>query len=241
MNFQESNAIWNQQSFNSIYVVGEIMKLIRKFQPANEKEFEDLYYRSGNERLQCLLDMDPIRREKCNNIVFLKDSNGELSKKEKYIQMEFGRDSQFIRNLAKEFGKACQISTDRALTYVKKRLFHETYLGWANEMKAITILNSKLPEYSIEFADDALDAAFAVDLVIKKQGEVIAGVQVKPKTYAMYKNEVSKNTSSLNKNKNLNFSRQNKKSVLWFYYDDKGNYGFDDKSEFVLNRLKLRN
>lgn len=244
MEFKETNAIWNQQSFNSLYLVGGIMKLIRQFNPKSPEEFENLYYRSGEERLQCLIDMSPEKRERCNDILFLKDSKSVkiLTKGECEVQMNYGRDPQFIRNLAKEFGKACNISTERALTFVKKRLFIETFLGWKNEQLAVEKLNKKLSNgFVVDTADDKLDAQFAVDLVIKKGKEIIAGVQVKPKTYAMYRNAVSKETSSLNKNKNNRFSQLLKKPVLWFYYDDKGNCGFDDKSAFILNKLINQN
>jgi len=79
------------------------------------------------------------------------------------------------------------------------------------EKKAKRILSDKLG-YIIEEAEGYLDEELRIDLIVKKQGNIIAGIQVKPITFRRMRREVV----TFNKEANKKWEHP----VLYLYYND---------------------
>ena len=85
--------------------------------------------------------------------------------------------------------------------------------GSKMENKAISELKKYLsPEYTIANSESIIDEEYRVDIEVKKENEVILGIQVKPNSYKFTRNEV----------KSFNVIRNSKygNKVAYLYYDD---------------------
>lgn len=81
------------------------------------------------------------------------------------------------------------------------------------ENKAISQLKSKLsPKYSINNSQSLIDEEYRVDIEIKKEEEVILGIQVKPISYKFTRDEVK----SFNEIRNSKYQKE----VVYLYYND---------------------
>ena len=85
--------------------------------------------------------------------------------------------------------------------------------GGIVEKKAIEILNKTLRPVSFEEAEGYLDEELRIDLIVKKGGIEIAGIQVKPATFKLMRREVI----TFNKDANQKWGNP----VFYLYYDDK--------------------
>lgn len=97
------------------------------------------------------------------------------------------------------------------------------------ENKAIQILKTELPNYSIEEAEGYIDEELRIDILIKKNEVEKCGIQVKPLTFLQMRSEVI----LFNKNANKNWG----KPVLYLFYDDEEE--FVNFSEVVDEIKKL--
>lgn len=240
MNFRESNGPWNDLRFNSMELIGAVMSLCKQFKPNSAEEFEEMYYKSGEERLHNLFDMSPACIERCSDIVFLRNEEGakSLSKIEKSLQMNYGRDKNFIKEVAKDFGREIGVAPSKALEYVRKRMFSETYDGYVYEQIAVDKVSKRLPHpLKVKKAEGEFDGKYAIDLVIYDGNKIMGGIQVKPSSYPKFHNEVKNETDKLNKEKNDLFIKEFKKPVLWFFYDKKGHCDFNDDSMLLFRNL----
>lgn len=85
------------------------------------------------------------------------------------------------------------------------------------ESKAIDELKKALPsEYSVENAIGIIDEEFRVDIEIKKDNEVIIGIQVKPSSYKYMREEVK--TFSEKRNTQYGYN------VKYLYYDSEEDF-----------------
>ena len=84
--------------------------------------------------------------------------------------------------------------------------------GGIIEKKAIEKLNQIVPTYSFTESEGYLDEELRIDIIIKKKGKEVGGVQVKPSTFKLMRKEVI----TYNKNANQKWG----KPVLYLFYDD---------------------
>lgn len=101
--------------------------------------------------------------------------------------------------------------------------------GGLIEKKAIAELGKLLPGVSFEEAEGYLDEELRIDLILKKGGTEIGGIQVKPLTFKKMRNEVI----TFNKTANQKWD----KPVLYLYYDD--NEAFVNLNELISEIKKL--
>ena len=85
--------------------------------------------------------------------------------------------------------------------------------GGIVEKKAIIQLSDKLPLISFVEAEGFLDEELRIDVVVKKNGVEIGGIQVKPSTFKLMRREVITFNTDAN--------RKWGKPVFYLYYDDK--------------------
>lgn len=88
--------------------------------------------------------------------------------------------------------------------------------GGILEKKALRDLAENLPEHLISEAKGFLDEDLRIDLVVKKTGKTIAGIQVKPNTFNFMREEVIK----MSKNSNSKWG----KPVFYLFYDRNENW-----------------
>lgn len=91
------------------------------------------------------------------------------------------------------------------------------------ERKAIKELTNKISGLSFEEAEEYLDEELRIDILIKKNENSIAGIQVKPLTFKMMRQEVI----TFNKTANQRWG----KPVYYLYYD--GNEEFKNINELI--------
>lgn len=91
------------------------------------------------------------------------------------------------------------------------------------ERKAIKELTNKISGLSFEEAEGYLDEELRIDILIKKNENPIAGIQVKPLTFKMMRQEVI----TFNKTANQRWG----KPVYYLYYDD--NEEFKNINELI--------
>ena len=85
--------------------------------------------------------------------------------------------------------------------------------GGIVEKKAAQAIARHLPTLTIEEAAGYLDEELRIDLIIKKQNRVVAGIQVKPSTFRRMRREVITFNHAANQKWN--------QPVFYLYYDDK--------------------
>lgn len=101
--------------------------------------------------------------------------------------------------------------------------------GGIIENKAIRELKNKISEFSFEEAEGFLDEELRVDIIIKKDFDVMAGIQVKPLTFKKMRQEVI----TFNKKANQKWG----KPVFYLYYD--GGENFVNIDELILSIREL--
>jgi hypothetical protein len=88
--------------------------------------------------------------------------------------------------------------------------------GGIIEKKSITEFKKKLTNLSFEEAEGYLDEELRIDIIIKKSGIEIGGIQVKPLTFKLMRKEVI----TFNKDANQKWG----KPVFYLYYDEKEDF-----------------
>lgn len=88
--------------------------------------------------------------------------------------------------------------------------------GGIVEKRAITELAKKVSSFTFEEAEGFLDEELRIDIVIKKNGNEVGGIQVKPLTFKKMRREVI----TFNKDANQKWG----KPVFYLYYDDSENF-----------------
>ena len=88
--------------------------------------------------------------------------------------------------------------------------------GGIVEKRAITELAKKVSDFTFEEAEGFLDEELRIDIVIKKNGCEVGGIQVKPHTFKKMRKEVI----TFNKDANQKWG----KPVFYLYYDDSENF-----------------
>ena len=98
--------------------------------------------------------------------------------------------------------------------------------GGIIEKKAIEKLNQILPTYSFAESEGYLDEELRIDIIIKRKGEEVGGVQVKPSTFKLMRKEVI----SFNKTANQQWG----KPVLYLFYNDKEEFvNFSELIDYI--------
>lgn len=84
--------------------------------------------------------------------------------------------------------------------------------GGIIETKAINLLNTTIPGYIFIEAEGYLDEELRIDIIIKHHNQEIGGIQVKPHTFKLMRQEVI----TFNKSANQKWG----KPVYYLYYDE---------------------
>ncbi|MFC0514060.1 hypothetical protein ACFFGT_07620 [Mucilaginibacter angelicae] len=188
------NELNGKMGISAPYKSVPVMKLIRFHNPKSKEELVEL-------------------------IEWHSQNNCECGTKSQGSVESFGRnlfDSQLIYWGEKRFTLQECIQWEYDLFVV------QSLKGGIIEKKAIQILNDSLSKYKFEEAEGYLDEELRIDIIIKKNGLEIGGIQVKPRTFKLMRREVI----TFNTTANQKWGRP----VFYLYYDE---------NEVFLNILEL--
>lgn len=212
-----TNTIWNQKGFNQYTTIGPVMKLFRAEGDDRLKEcweYINTYFTLGEAR-EKNLNKDLRSANFC-----LKNKHLPEVRKEMY---KVGRSYEYLQELADAFAKTANLPNYQiAFDFMVYRIFYQTYIGKIAEEKMRDYLNKVLAKYGayVYWAPDEYDAKFSIDLIIKKNGKEIFGVQVKPKSYYDTENKARAHEEQMKKNttQNRDFKKLTNCDTIYLYY-----------------------
>lgn len=205
--FKSTNEPWNSGRFNSKRSIGKLMELIDRCKPYVLSDWVEYYFLSGND-LAKNPTLDDLK--------------------------EHGRTIEWIKGLANRFRKyslrfyRIKMSAHEAETFTLIRILYETYEGYRREKRTLKNLKRAFKEYEFDTDTDheKLDFEYAVDALIKKDGKVLCGIQIKS-------GRVSKDIMLLNRTKQRNLFRSEHIKTFFIIADKYGH--IDEKS---MNKLR---
>ena len=190
--FRKTNYPWNQLMLNDPWSVGYVSMLIELKVFTKKEEWEEFYFEMGeyrlkkmnglsNEIIELLEDEQLIRNDKAKvyklakEIIDINKLNGrtetQLRKKGKILY-------EFIKN------KQTDITEEECFQAVKYRVIGETWNGIIlREHNTIKVLTQKFPKANFVKKEGEFDFNYAVDYEIYFNGQLICGIQIKPKSY----------------------------------------------------------
>lgn len=182
------NELNGKMGISAPYRSVPVMKLIRTHQPKSKDALVDLIkYHFDNE---CTCGIK---------------SQGTVE--------DFGRN---LYNSQQKYWGEIRYSLKECIQWEYDLFVIQSLKGGIIEKKAMRILQSELHDYTIEEAEGYLDEELRIDLIIKKNGKTIAGIQVKPATFKRMRAGII----TFNKTANKKWSNP----VFYLYYDREENF-----------------
>ena len=131
----------------------------------------------------------------------------------------------------KEFWGEYKFTLTQCIQWQYDLFIIQSLKGGILEKKALTALAENLPECIISEAKGFLDENLRIDLLIKKEGKILAGVQVKPNTFNFMRTEVIR----MSKQSNAKWGHP----VFYLFYDRES--AWINLAEIVKELNKLSN
>ena len=139
-----------------------------------------------------------------------------------YYFTEFQSKEEFEK-IIKEFhtavNKVFDFSYEDAQKQMYQRIFYDTWNGKCKEYAIISYLKKHYPKYIIEKTNDEFDREYSIDLSVKENDKLIAGIQVKPISYS-YDKDYLLDSKKINREKNNKFISLNRVPVFYLYYNN---------------------
>jgi hypothetical protein len=183
------NELNGKMGISAPYKSVPVMKLIRAHSPKSKDELVDLIKWHSENNCEC----------------------GIVSQ---------GTVEQFGRNLYEAqmpYWGAYRFTLSECIQWEYDLFVLQSLKGNLVEHKAIDSLSSKLsPTLLFKEADGYLDEELRIDIVVKRNGNIVSGIQVKPLTFKMMRREVITFNAMAN--------RKWDKPVYYLYYDDAENF-----------------
>jgi hypothetical protein len=129
---------------------------------------------------------------------------------------------------SKEWGKY-KYTLDDCKKWEYELFISNSIKGGVLEKKAIDLLTISNTNYQFEESDNYLDEEYRIDIVIKDNSNIIAGIQVKPETYKTMRYGVI--------HRNIASNQKWGKPVFYLYYDDQGNFTNITDVESEISKL----
>lgn len=192
--FRSTNGKWNELMLNDPWSVGYVSTLIETANWKSKEEWEETYYKSGASRNQ-YIEQNAISlgysKDFFNDITVPYDKRKyySLSWDVKNINTQKGRTKEDFREKGKLLYEAVQdngygLTLDECVECVRFRVICETWNGIIlREHNTKETLVRLFPELTIKETLGEIDHTYAVDLEMFKNGRLICGIQVKPKSY----------------------------------------------------------
>jgi hypothetical protein len=178
------NELNGKMGISAPYRSVPVMKLIKTHRPKSKEELVEL-----------------IRFHFKNNCSCGIQSKGTVE--------DFGRN---LYHSQQQYWKENKFSLKDCIQWEYDLFVVQSLKGGIIETKAAKELRRLLSDFTVEEAEGYLDEELRIDLIVKKNGQAVAGIQVKPKTFLRMRREVITFNQTANQKWHL--------PVFYLYYDD---------------------
>lgn len=220
--FRATNQLWNELKLNDPWSVGYVSMLIESEPFKNKEDWEAFYYASGEKRnthlaqknydLQAFFN-EPLR--KLTDPFKIKKLPTEL----KNLNFHYGRTPEQLARkglLLYEYmgNNHWALTVEECVACVRFRVICETWNGIIiRERRAIGFFKKTFPELQFRKTAGDFDHRYAVDYEIFKNGKLVCGIQIKPKSY-LYRNPYINAARRANQYKNEQYLQKFGKPVF---------------------------
>lgn len=190
--FRATNGIWNDLMLNDPWSVGYVSTLIEAANFKNKEEWEEFYYRSGQERKDKISKLSLDDKEIVENESLIRTNRQQvnsLSWNLKNLNRQKGRTKDDFRKKGEILHQAIKdkrpdVSIEECIECVRFRVICETWNGIVlRERNTIKVLESLLPNIEFVKAEGEKDHTYAVDYELYENNELLSAIQIKPKSY----------------------------------------------------------
>lgn len=178
------NELNGKMGISAPYRSVPVMKLIKTHRPKSKEELVELIQFHFQNRCSCGIQ-----------------SKGTVE--------DFGRN---LYNAQQKYWQENKFSLKECIQWEYDLFVVQSLKGGLMETKAAKALQQFLPNFTIQEAEGYLDEELRIDLIVKKNGQAIGGIQVKPKTFLRMRREVITFNKTANQKWHL--------PVFYLYYDD---------------------
>lgn len=220
---ESTNDMWNQLNLNSKWSIGCVSELIQKKNWSSKEEWENFYYKSGEERNGLIGDNGAI----LNNFRMSYSQHNSQPSPLKAINYYHGRTKEDLMERAKVLYEAVKnnghnLSLEECYECVRFRTICQTWNGIVvAETRCISILQKTFPNLKFEKAKGDIDYDYEVDYeVYSKDGKLLLGLQIKPSSYFGYSQYLI-SARAINENKFKAYREAKGVDVLIVIYNPK--------------------
>jgi hypothetical protein len=208
--FRFTNSIWNELKLNSPQSVGYVAALIESKDFKDKEEWEEFYYNSGENRINILKNLSIG-----NNVDNFNTGYGR-TKNELYEK------GVTLYNAIKS-NNPLDLTIKDCVECVRYRVICETWNGVViREKNTIKSLEESYPELVFKKVSGDIDYEYAIDYEVFLNGELVLGIQIKPKSYLGSASYIKK-AKDVNKYKNEKYFNKFGVNVIDVISDTKGN------------------
>lgn len=209
--FSSTNGMWNSLMLNDPWSVGYVSTLIELQSWQSKEEWEEFYYRSGEQRQALLGD----NRDFLDNFSLIRtdrEAVNKLSWDVKNLNTQYGRTKEDLKRKAEVLYAAVRnnghgLTLEECEECVRFRVICETWNGIIlRENNTIGVLTARFPMLSFEKTSGEIDHRYAVDFEVFRAGSLICGIQIKPQSYTWNAPYIAK-ARTANKAKNVAYSK----------------------------------
>lgn len=190
--FRATNGPWNELRLNAPWSVGYVTSLIESRTFAAKEEWTHFYYESGAERLNLLARLTEDDRTTLTDFRLAVTNLARIERLPwalKNLNFNFGRTRDELAEKSRVLHERvrqlnAELSPEEAVTCVRFRVVGETWNGVVlRERNAVTVLRSLLPGLRFEKTAGDFDHYYAVDYQMFIGKSLLAGIQIKPRSY----------------------------------------------------------
>lgn len=177
----------------------------------SKEEWEDFYYRSGEQRHALLGD----KREILDDFSLIRTNKAAVNSLPwdvKNLNTQYGRTREDLNKKAEVLYAAVRnnghgLTLEECEECVRFRVICETWNGIIlRENNTIEVLTARFPTLSFEKTSGEIDHTYAVDFEVFRAGSLICGIQIKPQSYTWGAPYIAK-ARTANKAKNAAYTK----------------------------------
>ena len=186
--FSSTNSMWNTLMLNDPWSVGYVSTLIELQVWQSKEDWEEFYYRSGEQRQALLGD----NRDLLDNFSLIRTDRAAVNKlpwNVKNLNTQYGRTREDLKRKAEVLyavvrNNGHELTLEECEECVRFRVICETWNGIIlRENNTIEVLTARFPMLSFEKTSGEVDHTYAVDFEVFCAGSLICGIQIKPQSY----------------------------------------------------------
>jgi len=190
--FKSTNSLWNDLRLRDPWSVGYVTILIEMKTFNSKEEWENYYYETGLERETKIKELQNTLQEKLNDELLSLTNEREIydmSWDLKNLNLNYGRTKERLHRKGEilhenAVKKGLNITLVECIEAVRFRTICQTWNGIIlRERNTVSVLKNKFSTLEFISTNGDFDYKYAVDYELKKNGELICGIQIKPKSY----------------------------------------------------------